>query len=74
MKDQQPMTAAQGTDQSSDQQPIIIVQDVHKWYSNKFYVLRGVSLTVNRGEVVVLMGPSGSCKSTLFRIFNALYK
>ncbi|BAY43332.1 ABC transporter-like protein [Scytonema sp. HK-05] len=53
------------------QQPIIVAQDVHKWYG-KFYVLQGVSLTVNRGEVVVLMGSSGSGKSTFIRTFNAL--
>ncbi|MEI2579287.1 amino acid ABC transporter ATP-binding protein [Scytonema sp. PRP1] len=53
------------------QQPIIVAQDVHKWYG-KFQVLQGVSLTVNRGEVVVLMGPSGSGKSTFIRTFNAL--
>ncbi|MFM5980399.1 MAG: amino acid ABC transporter ATP-binding protein [Sphaerospermopsis kisseleviana] len=51
--------------------PIIIAEDVHKWYG-KFHVLKGVSLTVNRGEVVVLMGPSGSGKSTFIRTFNAL--
>lgn len=51
--------------------PIIIAQDVHKWFG-KFHVLRGVSLTVNRGEVVVIMGPSGSGKSTFIRTFNAL--
>ncbi|MBD2433587.1 MULTISPECIES: amino acid ABC transporter ATP-binding protein [Fischerella] len=52
-------------------EPIIVAQDVHKWYS-KFHVLQGVSLTVNRGEVVVIMGPSGSGKSTFIRTFNAL--
>lgn len=50
---------------------IIVAEDVHKWYG-KFHVLRGVSLTVNRGEVVVIMGPSGSGKSTFIRTFNAL--
>jgi len=52
-------------------QPILIAQDVHKWYGN-FHVLKGVSLTVNMGEVVVIMGPSGSGKSTFIRTFNAL--
>ncbi len=52
-------------------QSIIIAEEVHKWYG-KFHVLQGVSLTVNRGEVVVLMGPSGSGKSTFIRTFNAL--
>jgi general L-amino acid transport system ATP-binding protein len=53
-------------------QPIIIARDVQKWYSNGFHVLKGVSLSVNTGEVVVLMGPSGSGKSTLIRTFNGL--
>ncbi|MEI6063224.1 MAG: amino acid ABC transporter ATP-binding protein [Pseudanabaena sp. ELA748] len=52
-------------------EPMIVAQDVHKWYGN-FHVLKGVNLTVNRGEVVVIMGPSGSGKSTFARTFNAL--
>lgn len=55
----------------AEPQPIIIAQDVQKWYG-KFHVLKGVSLSVNRGEVVVIMGPSGSGKSTFIRTFNAL--
>jgi general L-amino acid transport system ATP-binding protein len=55
----------------AEQKPIIIAENVHKWYG-KFHVLQGVSLTVNRQEVVVLMGPSGSGKSTFIRTFNAL--
>jgi general L-amino acid transport system ATP-binding protein len=53
-------------------EPIIIAKDVEKWYGNGFHVLKGVSLTVNKGEVVVLMGPSGSGKSTFIRTFNGL--
>ncbi|MDA0674550.1 MAG: amino acid ABC transporter ATP-binding protein [Cyanobacteria bacterium] len=53
-------------------EPVIIAKDVEKWYDNGFHVLKGVSLTVYRGEVVVVMGPSGSGKSTFIRTFNAL--
>ncbi len=52
-------------------EPILIAENVHKWYGD-FHVLKGVSLTVNLGEVVVIMGPSGSGKSTFIRTFNAL--
>ncbi|MBD0333909.1 MAG: amino acid ABC transporter ATP-binding protein [Cyanobacteria bacterium Co-bin13] len=53
-------------------EPVIVATDVEKWYDNGFHVLKGVSLTVYRGEVVVVMGPSGSGKSTFIRTFNAL--
>jgi len=58
------------TQQTSLEQ-VIVAENVHKWYG-QFHVLRGVSMTVNRGEVVVVMGPSGSGKSTFIRTFNAL--
>jgi general L-amino acid transport system ATP-binding protein len=53
-------------------EPMIIAENVEKWYDNNFHVLRGVSLKVYKGEVVVVMGPSGSGKSTFIRTFNAL--
>jgi general L-amino acid transport system ATP-binding protein len=55
-----------------EREPMIIAENVEKWYDNNFHVLRGVSLTVYKGEVVVVMGPSGSGKSTFIRTFNAL--
>ncbi|MEO8084432.1 MAG: amino acid ABC transporter ATP-binding protein [Ardenticatenales bacterium] len=51
--------------------PIIVVRDVHKWFG-RFHVLRGISLTVARGEVVCILGPSGSGKSTFLRTLNRL--
>ena len=50
---------------------IIVCRDVHKWYGN-FHVLRGVTITVTRGEKVVILGPSGSGKSTFIRCINRL--
>ncbi len=51
--------------------PIIQCQDVHKWYG-QFHALKGVSLDVHVGEVVVIFGPSGSGKSTFIRTINRL--
>ncbi|MCL0028396.1 amino acid ABC transporter ATP-binding protein [Peptococcaceae bacterium] len=50
---------------------MVICKDIHKWYG-KLHVLKGVSLTVKRGEVVVILGPSGSGKSTFIRTINGL--
>src|SRR4026207_935505 len=52
-------------------QEIIITRDVHKWFDN-FHVLKGISLTVRKGEVIVIFGPSGSGKSTFIRCINRL--
>ncbi len=52
-------------------EPIIEIENVHKSFGH-VRALRGVSLTVDKGEVVVIIGPSGSGKSTLLRCINRL--
>ncbi|MCP6491559.1 ATP-binding cassette domain-containing protein, partial [Klebsiella pneumoniae] len=44
---------------------------VNKWFG-PLHVLQDISLTVGKGEVVVVCGPSGSGKSTLIRCVNGL--
>ena len=51
--------------------PLVRIVDVHKAFG-AIEVLRGISLMVNRGEAVCVIGPSGSGKSTLLRCINGL--
>lgn len=46
-------------------------QDIHKKFGH-LQVLKGVSLSVEKGEVIAIIGPSGSGKSTLLRCLNRL--
>ncbi len=52
-------------------EPIIICRDVHKWFGH-FQALKGISMEVQKGEVIVIFGPSGSGKSTFIRAINRL--
>ncbi len=52
-------------------EPIIICRDVHKWFG-QFQALKGISMEVQKGEVIVIFGPSGSGKSTFIRAINRL--
>ena len=60
-----PMPSGEGA------RPIVDVRDLHKWFGS-LHVLKGVSLSVQPGEVFVICGPSGSGKSTLIRCVNGL--
>jgi len=59
-------------------QPIIKVEKLHKWYGEegetRIHVLRGVDLSIYRGETVVLLGKSGAGKSTLLHLLGGLDK
>jgi general L-amino acid transport system ATP-binding protein len=63
-----PMAAANSDPGTQD---IILCEGVHKWFGS-LHVLRGIDLTVQAGEVVVIFGPSGSGKSTFIRTINRL--
>jgi len=65
------MTAPAEAARGGSSEPLVVLDHVEKWYGD-LHVLQDINLTVNRGEVVVVIGPSGSGKSTLCRAINRL--
>jgi polar amino acid transport system ATP-binding protein len=57
----------------SQSQDVVVLSDVHKSFG-EIEVLKGVSFRVKRGEVTVLIGKSGSGKSTALRCIDRLEK
>lgn len=53
--------------------PLIRIKNLYKSFGDT-EVLKGVSIDINRGEVVSIIGPSGSGKTTLLRCINVLTK
>ncbi|WP_104525158.1 amino acid ABC transporter ATP-binding protein [Blastococcus atacamensis] len=52
-------------------EPLVRLAGVNKWFG-ELHVLQDIDLSIDRGEVVVVIGPSGSGKSTLCRTINRL--
>jgi glutamate transport system ATP-binding protein len=67
-------TAASSSASSQGTAPrngLVVLDHVDKWFGD-LHVLQDINLSINRGEVVVVIGPSGSGKSTLCRAINRL--
>lgn len=56
--------------------PVVEAHNLHRTFldadGHEIHVLRGVELTVGRGETIAIMGPSGAGKSTLLHLLGAL--
>ena len=53
--------------------PILELEDVHTFYGS-IHALKGISITVNHGEIVTLLGANGAGKSTTLRSINGLQR
>ncbi len=61
-------------DDAAGSEPIVVLDEVAFTYPNGIEALRGVSLTVRRGERIALVGRNGAGKSTLVRHLNGLLR
>ena len=65
----------QATPSSAAASAVLRVEELHKYYElgeTRVHALRGVSLEIQRGEFVAIMGASGSGKSTFMNILGCL--
>lgn len=60
--------AANRFDRDLGTKPILVFEEVYKSYREGQPVLRGVNLTIDRGEFVFITGPSGAGKSTMLKL------
>jgi branched-chain amino acid transport system ATP-binding protein len=64
-----PMTGPGGV--ALDSLPMLALDDVHTYYGN-IHALNGISLTVNRGEIVTLIGANGAGKTTTLKTISGI--
>ncbi len=62
-----------GAGTAGDAAPAVVLENVSKSFGDH-HVLRGVSLTIRRGSITVMLGPSGTGKSVLLRCLVGLLK
>ena len=62
--------------QTNNQEDILVISGLHKKYnkgkSNEVHALRGIDLTVKKGDMMAIMGPSGCGKTTLLNMIGHL--
>jgi branched-chain amino acid transport system ATP-binding protein len=54
-------------------EPMLVLDDIHVYYGN-IAAVKGLSITVNAGEIVTLLGPNGAGKSTTLRTISGLLR
>ncbi len=64
-------TGAQINPMSDGGEPMLVVDDVHSYYG-QIHALRGIKITVGRGEVVTLIGANGAGKTTTLKTVSGL--
>ena len=52
--------------------PLMKATDIHKWYG-RIHAVRGVSFTINRGEILGLIGDNGAGKSSLLKVLSGYH-
>jgi len=61
---------------TGDREPILVISGIHKRYcrgkSNEVHAIRGLDLTVKKGDMMAIMGPSGCGKTTLLNMIGHL--
>jgi cell division transport system ATP-binding protein len=55
-------------DAAGREKPILVLEDVYKYFDGDRAVLRGANLSIDRGEFVFITGPSGAGKSTMLQL------
>src|SRR5467141_3629423 len=77
MKSMPALNQIQATPSGAAASAVLRVEELHKYYElgeTRVHALRGVSLEIERGEFVAIMGASGSGKSTFMNILGCLDK
>jgi len=67
------MTSTSSDGHSAGAEAVVRLRNIHKSFGSN-HVLKGVDLTVEKSQHIVIFGPSGSGKSTLLRVTNLLEK